>query len=94
MKKKHIIRPVLNSIDYISITNADDAVAKEKYYLSAAQWERLREQIAKLYTPSDDVEDEARDESDLEESNERHLVTIKAVNEAVTRAMHDARPAA
>jgi hypothetical protein len=80
MKRKHVIQPIRNAIDYFSIINAHDSdEAKQKYYFTATQLEHLREGIDKLWTYADDAIDEPREQADIDRDDERHKLNLNAM---------------
>jgi hypothetical protein len=73
MKRKHVIQPIRNAIDYFSIINeGDTAEVKQKYYFTVDQLEHLREGIDKLWTYADDAIDEPREPEEIYQDDERH----------------------
>jgi hypothetical protein len=78
MKRKHVIQPIRNGIDYISIVNeADNEADKQGYYFTEIEWALLRAETVKLWTYADDVEDEAHEQLDLDDA--RHLLNLSAL---------------
>ena len=68
MKRKHVIQPIRNAIDYFSIINEDDTEeVKQKYYFTVDQLEHLRAGIDKLWTYVDDVIDEPREQEEIDQ---------------------------
>ncbi len=80
MKRKHVIQPIRNAIDYFSIINEDDTEeVKQKYYFTVDQLEHLRAGIDKLWTYADDVIDEPREQEDIDQDDERHKLNLNAM---------------